>query len=87
MRLVHLTAVGAGLPPASVEFAPRLTVIYGASETGKTYVIDALDFMLGGRELREVPEAAGYRSMLLGVELDDGHVLPGLNRWLQRVLR
>ncbi|WP_224277796.1 hypothetical protein [Nocardioides lacusdianchii] len=75
MRLVHLTAVGADLPPASVEFAPRLTVIYGASETGKTYVIDALDFMLGGRELREVPEAAGYRLMLLGVELDDGHVL------------
>lgn len=75
MRLVHLTAVGADLPPASVEFAPRVTIIYGASETGKTYVIDALDFMLGGRELRQVPEAAGYRLMLLGVELDDGHVL------------
>ncbi|GAB2758293.1 ATP-binding protein [Nocardioides salsibiostraticola] len=75
MRLIHLTAVGDSLPPASVEFAPRLTVIYGASETGKTYVIDALDFMLGGRELREVPEAAGYRLMLLGVELDDGQVL------------
>jgi hypothetical protein len=46
MRLLHLTAVGADRPPASLEFAPRLTVIYGASETGKTYVIDALDFML-----------------------------------------
>ena len=75
MRLVHLTAVGVDRPPATVEFASRLTVIYGASETGKTYVIDALDFMLGGRELRVVPEAAGYRLMLLGVELDDGHVL------------
>ena len=40
MRLVHLTAVGADVQAASVEFACRLTVIYGASEIGKTYVID-----------------------------------------------
>ncbi|WP_158510655.1 AAA family ATPase [Rhodococcus erythropolis] len=72
---MHLTAVGPDRPPATIEFAPRLTVIYGASETGKSYVIEALNFMLGGSSLRDLPEAAGYRSMMLGIELDDGEVV------------
>lgn len=72
MRLIHLTAVGNDVRPASIEFAARLTVIYGASETGKSYIIEAIDFMLGGKALRDVPEAAGYSRMMLGLELDDG---------------
>ncbi|MBS42057.1 MAG: hypothetical protein CMH83_02530 [Nocardioides sp.] len=72
MRLLHLTAVGADVPAASVEFAPRLTVIYGASEAGKSYIIDALNFMLGARALRSIPEGIGYQTMLLGIDLNDG---------------
>ncbi|QDG65246.1 hypothetical protein NIBR502772_02590 [Pseudarthrobacter sp. NIBRBAC000502772] len=72
MRLIHLTAVGPDHPAASLNFAPRLTVIYGASETGKSYIIDALDFMFGGQSLRDIPQAKPYRTMLLGLELADG---------------
>ncbi|MFI9411369.1 hypothetical protein [Nocardia gamkensis] len=69
MRLLHLTAVGSDVPAASLEFAPRLTVVYGASEAGKSYVIEALDFVLGASSrLRDIPEAAGYRYMLLGID-------------------
>ena len=75
MKLLHLTAVGPNVVPASLSFAPRLTVIYGASETGKTYIIEALDFMFGAQELRQVPEDAGYQRMLLGMEFDDGEVV------------
>lgn len=75
MRLLHLTAVGADKPPASVPFAPRLTVIYGASEAGKSYIIDALNFMLGARALRDIPEAAGYQTMLLGIEMASGNTI------------
>lgn len=75
MRLLHLTAVGPDVSPASLEFARRLTVVYGASETGKTYVIEALNFMFGARTLRQVPEDAGYQRMLLGIEFDDGEVV------------
>ncbi|GAB3599719.1 hypothetical protein GCM10027586_02120 [Kineococcus gypseus] len=75
MRLLHLSAVGPGRPTAVVEFAPRLTVIYGASETGKSYVLDAVDFVLGKRELRSVPQDQGYRTMLLGIEFADGAVV------------
>jgi hypothetical protein len=75
VKLLHLTAVGPDVPPASLEFARRLTVVYGASETGKTYVIDALNFMFGARTLRQVPENARYQRMLLGIEFDDGEVV------------
>jgi hypothetical protein len=75
VQLIHLTAVGTNVAPASVEFAPRLTVIFGASETGKSYIVEAIDFMLGGRTLRDLPEAAGYSRMLLGLRFDSGEVV------------
>ncbi|MFD7076092.1 AAA family ATPase [Nocardioides sp. NPDC059952] len=69
MILLHLTAVGSGVPAATLEFAPRLTVVYGASEAGKSYIVEALDFMLGGSSrLRSIPEADGYSAMLLGID-------------------
>lgn len=75
MRLIHLTAVGADVPPASVEFGRRLTVVYGASDSGKSYIIDAIDYLLGGRELRDLREAAGYDLLMLGLELNDETVV------------
>lgn len=74
MKLLHLTAVGLDRAPATLEFAPQLTVVYGASDTGKSYVIEAIDFVFGASTLRDLPEAAGYRTMLLGIEFDAGDV-------------
>lgn len=70
MRLIHLTAVGTNVPAATLEFAPHLTVIYGASEAGKSYVGEAIDFMFGAAQLRNIPEAAGYQQMLLAIDFD-----------------
>lgn len=74
MRLLHLSALGPQVPPTTINFAPRLTVIYGASETGKSYVGEAVDFMLGAGKLRYVPESDGYKLMLLGIDFD-GYVV------------
>lgn len=70
MRLLHLTAVGSNVPATTLEFAPHLTVIYGASEAGKSYIGEAVDFMLGAASLRKIPEAAGYQHMLLSIDFD-----------------
>ena len=70
MRLVHLTAVGAKVPSTTLEFARHLTVIYGASEAGKSYVAEAIDYVFGASKLRNVPEANGYQQMLLAVDFD-----------------
>lgn len=73
LRLTHLTMVGPSIEKASVDFNTGLTVIYGASDTGKSYIAQAIDYMLGGRKLKEdVPEAEGYSHVILGMLLPDG---------------
>ncbi|CAL9328085.1 hypothetical protein [Streptomyces sp. enrichment culture] len=75
LTLVHLTFLGMGKSPASVEFSPGLTVIYGASDTGKSYIEESVDYMLGASELKSIPEDEGYSSILLGLRVDDGRTL------------
>lgn len=69
LRLRRLAFFGPNKPAASVEFGPGLNVLYGASNTGKSFVVEAIDFMLGGKPpLREIPERVGYDRILLGLE-------------------
>ncbi|WP_405649636.1 hypothetical protein OG581_52510 [Streptomyces sp. NBC_01386] len=75
LRLLHLTFAGARRETAQVTFDPRLTVIYGASDTGKSFVSEAIDYMLGARKLGLIPEAEGYSQILLGIEFPDGSVI------------
>jgi AAA domain len=67
--LRHLIFLGPQREPASVQFGPGLNILYGASDTGKSFVVEAIDFMLGGKPpLRDIPERIGYDRVLLGIE-------------------
>ena len=54
-----------------VDFAPGVNVICGASDTGKSFLADAIDFMLGGSSLKEIPERVPYASAALKFSLSD----------------
>jgi len=72
LTLRHICFTGPEKEPASLQFGSGLNVIYGASDTGKSFVIDALDFMLGASgELRDIPQRVGYDRIFLGLEMDD----------------
>jgi len=72
-RLRFLGFFGPQEPPATVAFGAGLNVIYGASNTGKSFIVEAIDFMLGGKPpLRDIPERVGYDLVLLGLETLDG---------------
>ncbi len=71
MRLTHLSATGPNVPGSTVEFGAGLTVIHGASDTGKTYIAQAIDFVLGASKLKQVREADGCTHLLLGVALTE----------------
>ena len=43
LRLAHLTYAGSAKPLAQVVFGPELTVIYGASDTGKSFIVDSIE--------------------------------------------
>lgn len=70
MKLRHLTFLGRGVDPASIDFNDRLTVIVGPSDTGKSFILDSINYALGGKELRSIPEVEGYTHLLLGFSVD-----------------
>lgn len=68
-RLRFLGYFGPQKEPATVTFGPGLNVLYGASDTGKSFIVETVDFMLGGKPpLREITERLGYDRILLGIE-------------------
>lgn len=73
LRLRHLSFHGPSRKFATIAFGPSLNVIHGASNTGKSFIVDAIDFMLGGKgPLRDIPERVGYNQILLAMETLEG---------------
>lgn len=52
-------------------FFPGVNVICGASDTGKSFLAESIDFMLGGSELRSISERASYSEIALQLSVDD----------------
>ncbi len=68
MYFTHLVFRGPRKAPAVIEFGLGLNLVYGPSNTGKSSILDAIDFMFGRtRPLKELPEHDGYEEVLLGL--------------------
>jgi hypothetical protein len=71
-----LTLVGASVPESEIQFSRGLNVISGPSDTGKTYIAQCINFMLGASTPpKKIPEADGYDTVRLKVETMGGEVL------------
>lgn len=71
--LRHIAFTGSKKETAHLAFDTGLNVIHGASETGKSFLVEAIDFMLGSsKPLRDIPERVGYETIFLGIEESDG---------------
>lgn len=57
---------------AGLEFTSGINVICGASDTGKSFLAESIDFMLGGSELREITERAQYAEVELDLRGSEG---------------
>jgi tetratricopeptide (TPR) repeat protein len=69
----ELRVEGLGVKPATLPFGPGLNVLSGASDTGKSYVVDCFNFVLGGKQQpRPVPESEGYDRVSVSIEAADG---------------
>lgn len=75
LRLLHITLWGPNVPLSTVEFGTGLTLVRGPSDTGKSFMVEAIDFMLGRKSLKEIPERNGYSTVLLGIELATGETV------------
>jgi rubrerythrin len=67
LQLRFIRFFGPGKETVEFPFKPGFNILYGSSDTGKTFLVEAIDFMLGaGDDLRDIPERVGYDSILLG---------------------
>ena len=60
LQLRNLVFLGPKKSPADMNFNSGVNVICGASDTGKSFIVEAIDFYLGGTKLRDIPERVGY---------------------------
>lgn len=73
--LSRLRLIGPGARPAELRFGPGLNVVSGASNTGKSYVVQCLNYMMGAqRPPKPVPEGKGYTTALLELRSATGSV-------------
>ena len=52
-------------------FRSGINVICGASDTGKSFLAESIDFMLGGSDLRDIPERTPYGEIQLDLEVNN----------------
>ena len=57
---------------SNLDFASGVNVVCGASDTGKSFLAESIDYMLGGSELREIPERTTYGEVVLDLSVSDG---------------
>lgn len=75
IKIQSLAFHGPKKQPAIVFFKDGLNVIYGASDTGKSFIVEALDFMFGARgPLKDIPQAVDYDQILLVLEFSNSDV-------------
>lgn len=72
LRLHFIRFLGPQKKPAEYTFTSGLNILWGASDTGKTFLVQAIDFMLGAGNLKDIPERAGYDRILLGISDQTG---------------
>jgi hypothetical protein len=69
-RINKLSFIGKDVESAELEFPHALSFIYGASNTGKSFAVKAIDFMLGAnRELPTIVERRAYDSITLDLQI------------------
>lgn len=68
IKIRNICFLGTRVAPACIGFDQSLSVVCGASDTGKSFLVEVIDFLLGGKELREIPELDGYDKARIAIE-------------------
>lgn len=71
-QLRGLTLLGSGVPNAEVRFSEGLNVVSGPSDTGKTFIVQCIDYMLGGKDVpKPIPESERYETVRLALNYSE----------------
>ena len=72
LNLAHLSFSGSNVANAGIEFRPRLSLIYGASNTGKSFAYKSIDAALGaGSQLPDIEQRRAFDTLWLAITAGD----------------
>src|SRR5690349_12071295 len=73
LTLLHLAFSGPSAETADLRFEPGLNLLFGASNTGKSFAYKAIDFAMGaGRPLPDIEQRRPYDRLWLGFTSGSG---------------
>lgn len=76
LQIKSLAFHGPDKKPAVVRFQDGLNVIYGASDTGKSFIVETIDYMFGAKgPLKDIPQAVGYDQILLALQFSASDII------------
>jgi len=68
LNLAHLSFSGPDVANVGIEFRPRLSLIYGASNTGKSFAFKSIDAALGaGSQLPDIEQRRAFDTLWLAI--------------------
>ncbi len=80
----ELSVQGERAETASVNFDPEFSLVVGASDTGKSYILQCIDFLLGaGKPPKVIPESSGYERARLAVTVRSTNLSVAIERSLR----
>lgn len=71
ISLTKLSVVSDAQLPAVVDFDPGLNVVGGASDTGKSFILECIDYAMGARSINSIPESVPYANLILALKSKD----------------
>ncbi|MFJ4109424.1 AAA family ATPase [Oerskovia enterophila] len=75
MWIESLSFTGPSAQEVRLQFGPRLNVVHGPSDTGKSFIADSIGFMLGGSRLKQIPESSAYDDVHIAFTATEGRSL------------
>ncbi|MFK3866563.1 hypothetical protein [Pseudoalteromonas rhizosphaerae] len=70
MHLHSIYFLGNNVKPRGVNFNKNVKIINGASNTGKSFLVESLEYMLGKESIDQIDESKQYTEILLKVTLN-----------------
>ena len=71
----RLILKGESLQPAEIQLEPGVNIITGPTNTGKSYIFECINYMLGSsQKARDIKEARSYTNIFLELKINDREV-------------
>ncbi len=73
--ITKIAASGDSVKYSTIEFKDGINLIVGPSNTGKSYIISCIDFMMAGKEPPFSTADTGYNKVSMTMDSNDGHTI------------